>query len=139
MFKNILLAVDGSEHALRAAKVAGELARTLGANLRVVTVFDPVPTYLGEPMLQQAMSERISRAEAVLQEALQAVGDIPGELKTEVLEGPPAEAILHVEQTRHNDLIIMGTRGRGRLTGLLLGSQSQKVVAHAHCPVLLVR
>ena len=139
MFKNMLLAVDGSDHALRAAKVAGELARTLGADLRVITAFEPVPAYLGEPMLQQAMAERIARAEEVLETALQAVGEIPGTLKTEVLEGPPAEAILHVEQTRHNDLIVMGARGRGRLTGLLLGSQSQKVVAHAHCPVLLVR
>ncbi|MFH1635561.1 MAG: universal stress protein [Chloroflexota bacterium] len=67
------------------------------------------------------------------------MGDIPGELKTEVLEGPPAEAILNVADTRGNDLIVMGTRGRGRLSGLLLGSQSQKVVAHAHCPVLLIR
>ncbi len=139
MFRNILLAVDGSEHALRAARVAGELARTLQANLRVVTVFDPVPAYLGEPMFQQATAERISRAEEVLEAALEVIGDIPGELKTEVLEGPPAEAILEVERTRHNDLIVMGTRGRGRLTGLLLGSQSQKVVAHAGCPVLLVR
>ncbi len=139
MFKNILLAVDGSEHALRAARVAGELARTLGASLRVITAFDPVPAYLGEPMLQQAMAERIAKAEEVLGTAREAVGEIPGELKTEVLEGPPAEAILEVERTRHNDLIVMGTRGRGRLTGLLLGSQSQKVVAHANCPVLLVR
>lgn len=57
----------------------------------------------------------------------------------EVLEGPPAEAILNVANVREIDLIVMGTRGLGRLAGALLGSQSQKVVAHASCPVLLAR
>ncbi|MBK8780690.1 MAG: universal stress protein [Anaerolineales bacterium] len=41
--------------------------------------------------------------------------------------------------TRESNIIIMGSRGLGRLSGLLLGSTSQKVVAHAHCPVLVVR
>jgi nucleotide-binding universal stress UspA family protein len=139
MFKRILLAVDGSEHAQRAAKLAGELARQMGSDVRVVIAFDPLPGYLGEPMLQAALSQRMKEADKILQRALDEVGKVPGELKTEILEGPPAEAILEVERTRNNDLIVMGTRGRGRLGGLLLGSQSQKVVAHANCPVLLVR
>ncbi len=139
MFKEILLGVDGSPHSLRAAKMAGDLARTMKANLRIVTAFDPVPSYLGDPYIQQVASARIEAAEEVLQKALGAVGEIPGELKTEVLEGSAAEAILNVAETRHPDLIIMGSRGRGRLTGALLGSQSQKVVQHAPCPVLIVR
>jgi nucleotide-binding universal stress UspA family protein len=139
MFKNILVAVDGSEHALKAARMAGEFARQMQADLRVVTAYEPVPTYLGEPNLQNALNERFSEANQVLDEALKQIGEIPGELKTEILEGPPAEAILAVVEARSNDLIIMGTRGLGRLQGLLLGSQSQKVVSHAPCPVLLVR
>ncbi|MBU1661972.1 MAG: universal stress protein [Chloroflexi bacterium] len=139
MFENILLAIDGSEHARKAARLAGDLARHHGANLRVVVAFEPVPVYLGEPNFQQVVFVRLREADDVLKAALELVGDIPGELKTEVLEGPPAEAILNVADTRGNDLIVMGTRGRGRLSGLLLGSQSQKVVAHAHCPVLLIR
>jgi nucleotide-binding universal stress UspA family protein len=139
MFKNILVAVDGSEHALKAARMAGEFARQMQADLRVVTAYEPVPTYLGEPNLQNALNERFSEANQVLDEALKQIGEIPGELKTEILEGPPAEAILAVVEARSNDLIIMGTRGLGRLQGLLLGSQSQKVVSHATCPVLLVR
>jgi nucleotide-binding universal stress UspA family protein len=55
------------------------------------------------------------------------------------LRGFSAEAILIVAETRNVDLIIMGARGLGRLASLLVGSQSQKVVAHASCPVLLVR
>ena len=139
MFKKILLGVDGSEHALRAAKVTGDLARKLRSDVWVVACFDPVPAYLGEPNLQQAVNLRLQQAEEVLNPALEAIGNIPGALRTEVLEGPPAEAILNVAQARGNDLIIMGTRGLGQLAGLLLGSQSQKVITHACCPVMLIR
>ena len=140
MFKHILLAVDGSEHALHAAKTAGDLARNMDSEiLRVVVAFEPVPPYLGEPNLQTAISARMNEAEAILKKALDAVGKIPGKVHTEILEGPPAEAILDVAETRKSDLIVMGSRGLGRLAGALLGSQSQKVVRHAACPVLIVR
>ncbi len=139
MFKNILLGVDGSEHALRAAKIAGDLARQLGSDVWVAACFDPVPAYLGEPNLQQAVNLRLQQAEEVLVPAIEIIGEIPGSLRKEVLEGPPAEALLGVAQARNIDLIIMGTRGHGQLAGLLLGSQSQKVVSHAACPVMLIR
>jgi len=139
MFKNILLGVDGSDHALRAARLAGEMACLTGANLRVVVSFDPVPGFLGEPYLQEALSNRMQQADEILQPALDEIGSVPGILKTEVLEGPPAEAILNVADIREIDLIVMGTRGRGRLTSVLLGSQSQKVISHASCPVMLIR
>ena len=139
MFKNILLAFDGSEHAVKAARVAGDMARSMQAVLRVITIFDPISPYLGETNLQAAIAGHMAQAEATLQDALKEVGEIPGGLDSEILEGPVAEAILSVVDVRQIDLVIMGTRGRGRLAGLLLGSQSQKVVSHASCPVLLVR
>lgn len=140
MFKNILLAVDGSDHSLHAAKTAAELARNMSTViLRIVVAYDAVPSYLGEPNMQSAISARMEDAEAILQKAMDAVGDISGEVHTEVLEGLPAEAILDVAKTRKSDLIVMGSRGLGRLQGALLGSQSQKVVQHAPCPVLIVR
>ncbi|MEN8173017.1 MAG: universal stress protein [Chloroflexota bacterium] len=139
MFENILLAIDGSDHALEAARVAGEMARCNDAALCVVVAYEAVPSYLGEPNFQQVVTARLRDAEEQLEKAIAFIGAIPGSLKTEVLEGPPAEAVLRVVEARGNDLIVMGTRGRGRLSGLLLGSVSQKVVAHAPCPVLLVR
>jgi len=140
MFKNILLAVDGSEHALHAAKNAADLARSMNSEiLRIVIAYEPVPSYLGEPNMQTAISARMKEAENILQKALDVIGEIPGEIHKEILEGPAAEAILDVSNTRKSDLIVMGSRGLGRLAGALLGSQSQKVVRHATCPVLIVR
>ena len=139
MFNNILLAVDGSEQATHAARVAGELARSLAADLTIVTVFDPVPNFLGETNLQSFVTDQRIRSENVLHEALNEVGEVTAKLITEILEGPAAEAVLKVAEVRSNDLIIMGTRGLSRLAGALLGSQSQKVISNANCPVLLVK
>lgn len=137
MFKNILLAFDGSAHAQKAAQIAADLARQYRASLCLVHTY-PIPDYLGEPFLQEAISRRTEAADRVVVQAQALLGELP-QLETEILEGPPAEAILRVAGVRKVDLIVMGTRGLGQLQGLLLGSQSQKVLTHAACPVLLVR
>src|SRR5690349_5116263 len=140
MFDKILLAVDGSEHAMHAAHKAAELVRAMKpTELRVVVVYDTIPMYLGEPNLQFTIDSLKGDAEKVLAEAIKEMGDLPTKVHSEVLEGSAAEAILNVADTRKSDLIVMGSRGLGRLAGLLLGSTSQKVVAHANCPVLIVR
>lgn len=140
MFEKVLLAVDGSEHALHAARTAASLARTLKVKeFRIVAAYDFIPPYLGEPNMQHAIDARMKDVKAVMQKAVDAVGDIPCEIHTELIEGSPAEIILDVAATRKSDVIIMGSRGLGSLAGLLLGSTSQKVVAHAPCPVLIVR
>lgn len=140
MFNRILLAVDGSEHALHAAKVAGELAQAVKATeLHIVVAYEPIPVYLGEPDLQNAINIRLGESQNVLHEAENAVGEIPSEVHVEMIEGPVADAIIQVAETRHSDLIVMGSRGLGRLAGALLGSNSQKVVSEAPCPVLIVR
>lgn len=140
MFSKILLAVDGSDHAFHAAKTVGDLARSLQTQeVRIVIAYSPIPPYLGEPNFQTALDARLQEANLVLQAALKAVGKIPGEIHTELLEGSPAEAIIKVAVTRHSELIVIGSRGMGTLGGLLLGSTSQKVVSHAPCPVLIAR
>jgi len=140
MFKGILLAVDGSEHALNAARTAGELARILQVEmLRIVIAYDAIPSYLGEPNLQQAIDARLEESRNVLKAALEAVGPQSFEPSAEMIEGSAAEAIIRVADTRQSDLIVMGSRGLGGLTGLLLGSTSQRVISHAPCPVLIIR
>jgi len=140
MFQRILLAVDGSEHAVRAAKVAVEMAHCMkSAELRVVVAYDPIPPFLGEPNLQLAIDARLNEAQGILKKAVGLVGNSHIDVHTELIEGNPAEAIIEVAKTRNSDVIVMGSRGLGRLAGLLLGSTSQKVVSHAPCPVLIVR
>ena len=123
MFERILLAVDGSEHALHATRKAAELARLMKPQeFRVVVAYDPIPLYLGEPNMQLVITNRKGEAEDVLNVAVKEVGAIPCEIHTEILEGDPASAILEVAKIRGSDVIIMGSRGLGRLAGLLLGS-----------------
>ncbi len=140
MFERILLAVDGSDHALNAARMAGDLTRTGNTKqLLIVVAYDHIPSYLGEPNLQHAINARLKEAEKILDAAQQAVGEVPAEVQTELIEGSPAEAIIEVAKTRQVDLIVMGARGLGRIVAAVFGSTSQKVVAHAPCPVLIVR
>jgi nucleotide-binding universal stress UspA family protein len=139
MFKNILVGIDGSTHSLKAAQIAGELARCMQADIWVVACFEPVPAYLGEPNLGYAIQANLDSAEQHLQAGLGEIGEVAGKTHTRVLEGSPAETILSVAEVHEIDLIVMGTRGLGRISGLIMGSQSQKVVSQAACPVMLVR
>jgi len=138
MFERILAGVDGSAAALRAARQAGDLARVLGAHLYVVVAFDPIPDYLGEPYWEEAAAARLGKAQRVLEQAVEAIGDVPSGIETEMLEGRPAEAILEVAKNREADLIVVGTHGNHALHSLLLGSQSHKIISRATCPVLVV-
>ncbi len=140
MFKNILIAYDGSELAREAANLAGSLARSLKAEAAVwiVTVMDSSPRDMGEPYLSQFIEQHTSTGQNLIQEASALIGaDI--EIHSELLFGAPAESILKVAETRSCDLIVMGTRGLGLLEGLFVGSQAQKVISHARCPVMLVK
>ena len=140
MFEHILFAVDGSEHALHAARVAANLAKAMNSQtLRIVVAYDPIPVHLGDPYMQEAINARLKESEQIIQKAVQALGTVSAEIRTEMIEGDPAEVIIEVAQTHNSNIIVMGSRGLGKLAGLLLGSTSQKVVSHAPCPVLIVR
>lgn len=140
MFDQILLAVDGSEHALHAAEVAGDLARAVQAKeLQIVVAYEPVPAYLGEPNLQNTISSRVNEAQEILQAAERLIGTVTAEIHSEVLEGQIADTIIEAAKARNSDMIVMGSRGLGRFAGALLGSNSQTVISEAPCPVLIVK
>jgi nucleotide-binding universal stress UspA family protein len=140
MFKNIAVAYDSSSQSCNALKMASDLAREQipAAILWLVSVMDASPWEMGEPYLSHFIEQRTSIGQSLLSEARASIAE-EIEIHTELLFGTPAECIIQVAETRGCDLIVMGTRGLGLLQGLLLGSQAQKVVSHAHCPVLLVK
>jgi nucleotide-binding universal stress UspA family protein len=139
MFKRILLATDGSASALAAADLAQELASRLQAEVIVVSAYQTVPRYLGEPELSQRLAEHVAQGEALTDPLVARMSEAGVQAVAEVLEGPPADAILRVASARGCDLIVMGSRGHGGVATLLLGSVSQKVLSHADAPVLVAK
>lgn len=139
MFKRIIAAVDGSEHSYHALYYAKGLAECFGADLYLVHVFPHTSDLLGYDEYAHLVARRETSGQEILQEARQKLGETTVTVHDELLEGPEAEAILAVAETRQADLIVMGTRGLSTLQGLLLGSVSHKVIRHAKCPVTLCR
>ncbi len=140
MFQHILLAAEDLGHARNAAKMAGETARLMKSSSLCITVtYHPVPTFLGELSYEEETATRQSKAEAVVNSLLKEVGAIPGEIQTEVLEGPAEDAILKVAQVRGSDLILMGNGHREILAQEVPWHHGQKVMNRAPCPVMVVR
>ncbi|NOZ73598.1 MAG: universal stress protein [Chloroflexi bacterium] len=139
MFQKILIAVDASQAAQEAVKCGQELAKLTGAQVILVHAHPKVPEYLGEPGLSETIARHVEKAEEILEPAAEALKSEGINVDLEILEGPPADAILRVAEVQNVDLIIMGARGLGTVASLLLGSVSQKVMAHATCPVMIVR
>jgi nucleotide-binding universal stress UspA family protein len=124
---HILVGTDGSDGAGRAVELAARLSRDLKASLKiihVVTLDDP-------PLDAHNDHANIARRQA---EALGAA-----DVHSESLAGTDiAESIIEAARSDNADLIIVGKRGLNRLTGLLLGSVSQKLVSAAPCAVTVV-
>lgn len=138
-FKSILVAVDGSDHAFDAVRVAARLATALSAKITLMTAYHAPSEALGEPNYSRALGEVLGEAQRVLEDgrrvALNAGGPEP---QIEWLAGHPAEIIVETAQAGGYDLVVVGTLGRGRLGAALLGSVSSAVAARAGRPVLVV-
>jgi nucleotide-binding universal stress UspA family protein len=140
LFKKILLATDGSPHAEEALKYAREIALcNEDAQVIVVYAFPAVPSYLGEPELSRFIGQHVAEGEKIANQAAEKLQEAGVDVVVEVLEGPPADAILRTADVHQCDLIVMGSRGQGGLQSLLLGSVSHRVLAHTYVPVMIVR
>ena len=138
MFKNILLAVDGSEYSLRALGYASSLAVNYRASLWLVHVFSHTSDLLGYQDFEKLYAKRKSAGQAILDDALTKLSDANLEVHAELIEGSDADAILTLAEKHNADLIVMGTRGFGAVKGLLVGSVSRKVIHLSTCPVMVV-
>ena len=140
MFKRIVCAVDGSGHARQAVLTAAQCARELGATLTLLTVYRVPPSFEGEPQYSADLDAAIQNARALIEDeqaVVQAAGG-PAAQKDLLGAAHPAAAILAAAASGQYDLLVMGTRGLGRLAGALLGSVSAQVAAGSAIPVLIV-
>ena len=135
----VLLPVDGSEHALRAAEYSVKIAIMMNARLLLLHCHRPFPVRLGDPYFQKAI-DKIMQQSAERLEPFRSLLDQKGADYTElILEGPAGEKICEVAHIEKSEMIVMGSRGRSDLTGLFLGSVAHRVLHQAPCPVLIVR
>ncbi len=150
--RKILLATDGSEGSLRAARFTAGIAKPLGAEVIVLTVHDddlimvhamgPAvwPAVVPDATLNieelKAATEKQSLA-TTLSETKAALGDLP-HVEVDQIWGHTAEAICDYASEKDVDLIVIGSRGRSVFVRLLLGSISTQVAHHSPCPITIV-
>lgn len=137
MFHKILVAVDGSPQSRHAIDVGTDLAERYQASLCLLHAFPHVSDLLGTPHHENLLAARTLIGNQLLEGARTQVGDRV-QVETQLLEGPPTSAIMRVAETEGYDLIVVGSRGRGQIAGMLLGSVSHAVAQRATCPVLIV-
>jgi nucleotide-binding universal stress UspA family protein len=144
MFKEIVVAFDGSDHAETAILTACDMAERYSAKLHVVHVPDvheraitvgsaAVVFPVDEDALQESGETMIKRAEQIAKDAGRTFSS------TDILSGAPGDAILASAKEKGADLIVSGRRGHSQLKGILMGSVSQKLSSGANCAVLTVK
>jgi nucleotide-binding universal stress UspA family protein len=134
----IVVGYDGSEASRAALRLAAHHAGRHG-KVFVVHAYDLPPDFHGAPYYQQMLSDRQDHGRALL-DAMPLIGNdevLEVDYETELLGGPPAQAIAEVARTREADEIIVGARGLGRVRALL-GSVSHELLHVADRPVVVI-
>ena len=144
----ILVATDGSEEAKLALTTAADLTKSTNSELHIAYVF---PTAVQRPFPNPILARPADEMEHELEEAMgqaqsfldREVEQVKGEgaevADTHLVRGRPDRELVHISEEIGAGLIIMGSRGLGGVRRALMGSVSDSVVRHAHCPVLVVR
>jgi nucleotide-binding universal stress UspA family protein len=148
MFKRILVATDGSKLSLKAVKSAARLARETGASLTGVYVIQPyiAPVYTEgmiyapgvSPKRYKEITEREARKALAPVEIEAQTAGIGYKAATPIADNP-WQGIVRAAKAKKCDLIVMSSHGRRGLAGLILGSETTKVLTHSKIPVLVCR
>jgi nucleotide-binding universal stress UspA family protein len=145
MYKRLLIATDGSSLSARAVEHGVALAKSIGADVVLLTVTERFHILALETdqladspaEFKQHMQERAARALSQAAAIAQAAGVSFSELHLE--EDRPYTAIIRAAEDHGCDLIVMASHGRGGVSSLLLGSETMKVLTYSTIPVLVVR
>jgi nucleotide-binding universal stress UspA family protein len=145
MFKSIVVGTDGSETATQAVRQAVDLARALGAEIKLVSAYEPIPEQrLAEERrsvpadVQWAIGPR-EDVDSTLEAAAALARDASVAVEVYARQGDPADAILDVAEEQGADLIVVGNKGMTGARRFLLGSVPNKISHHAPCSVLIIR
>jgi nucleotide-binding universal stress UspA family protein len=134
----VLLATDGSPDAMLAAQSAVELCERTGSELHVVHVGEYLPTFYAQT--EEEPAQLRAEAQRLLDEQTERLRAAGGQVaQAHLLLGRPAEQIVNLSEELGVGVIVIGSRGLSALRRVLLGSVSESVVRHAHCPVFVVR
>lgn len=147
MFKHILIPTDGSPVAAKAIKAGVALAKEMGASVTAYYAIEPPPTHLyGEGYLaeRRLVEELERRANEVAQKSVDEIADAAKSagVRCETVIGKaivPYKGIVDTAEKNKCDAVFMASNGHRGLTGLLLGSVTQKVLTHSKIPVLVFR
>jgi nucleotide-binding universal stress UspA family protein len=134
----VLLVTDGSEDAELAATTAVGLAKLTDSELHVLAAAPGYPSY--DVRVPEVVEELRKQAEMILEEQVKKIERAGGEVaQTHVRLGDASKEVVNLAEEVGVGLIVMGSRGLGGIRRALMGSVSDSVVRHAHCPVLVVR
>jgi nucleotide-binding universal stress UspA family protein len=141
MFSKILVPVDGSDNSFRALDNSIFLAKSTGADLTAMHVIENPPTVYVESqkLLNDLLANYRAESTKVLDKCKQIADKSGVKLETVIAEGDAASNITGYAHKESFDLIVIGSRGLGRLKEMMLGSVSNKVLHHTKCSVLIVK
>ena len=148
MFKHILIPTDGSRLALKGAKAGIRLAKALKARVTAVYVIPPfMPIAYGDAAVYVPALSPQEYKKSAEKAAKRALGAVEAEAKKArvrcqtrfVTAAQPYDGILRAARAAKCDAIAMASHGRGGLAGVLLGSETTRVLAHSKIPVLVTR
>lgn len=140
-FDAVIIPVDGSESADRAAAVGARLAAVIQCPVTLLFVVSAAPATLismGKLTAEEVKKIEQNAAREALEQARAAMGDAGASAEDQILLGDPAEEIITYLDRHPNALVVMGRRGLSRIQSLVLGSVSDKIVRHAKGAVTLV-
>lgn len=139
--KTILVAVDGSEHALKGVRTAVELAKAMNLGVELVYVLKPIllpPTVYAEAIQKVEEGNQLLAGDA-LKAASQVVKDLGATCETTLLHGAPAEAIADLADAERVWGVVIGAKGHNPVSRVMLGSVADRLVHVCKKPVLIVR